>query len=109
MSGSPHKRPSELHTTNPHLRRCAICGSTKDLQEHHLGGRKHAAYFTLSLCRSHHEAVTIAIARAKVNMQPTAVAAERSRRARQAAYVFLWFLEEATQTDQENEANSSRS
>jgi hypothetical protein len=78
---------------------CAICGSTKDVEEHHLGGRNHAAYFTIPLCRVHHEAVTIAIARAGVNMQQASDTAERSRRARQAAYVFLWFLDEAVTTN----------
>lgn len=74
---------------------CAICGSTKDVEEHHLGGRNHAAYFTIPLCRVHHEAVTILIARARVSMQPTSDTAERARLARQAVYVFLWFLDDA--------------
>jgi hypothetical protein len=74
---------------------CAICGSREELEEHHLGGRNHAAYFTITLCRTHHEAVTIAIAQARVKMERTSDRAERARRARQAAYVFLWFLEEA--------------
>jgi hypothetical protein len=32
-------------------------------------------------------------------MQRTSDTAERTRRARQAAYVFLWFLDEVTQTN----------
>ena len=68
------------------------------MQEHHLGGRKHAAHFTITLCRVHHEAVHIAITRAGVNMERTSDTAERARRARQAAYVFLWFLDEAIQS-----------
>jgi len=62
-----------------------------------LGCRNHAAYFTLPLCRSHHEAVTIAIRRAGVDTRYTSDKTERARRARMAAYVFLWFLDEQLQ------------
>jgi hypothetical protein len=97
MRVSRHKPACAPSLQAPRVRHCAICGSTKEIQEHHLGGRKHAAYFTIPLCRPHHEAVTIAIARGGINPQRTSNTAERPRRARQAAYVFLWFLEEATQ------------
>jgi hypothetical protein len=96
MSRSRQRRLRPLCTKKPRVRRCAICGSTKEVQEHHLGGRNHAAFFTIPLCRPHHEPVTIAIARARVNMQYTSNLAERARRARMAAYVFLWNLDEAT-------------
>ncbi len=93
MSAARCQRSRVPLTTKPRVRRCAICGSKKDVQDHHLGGRKHAAYFTIPLCRFHHEPVTIAITRARINMQYTSDKAERARRARMAAYVFLWFLE----------------
>ncbi len=32
------------------IRCCAICGSTKDIREHHLGGFHHAPFFTIPLC-----------------------------------------------------------
>jgi hypothetical protein len=73
---------------------CAICGSKSGLQEHHLGGRNHAEYFAITLCRAHHEAVTIALTQARVSMKQTSDADERARRARQAAYVFLWFVDD---------------
>lgn len=99
MSALRHR---SSYTKSPLVRRCAICGSTKEIEEHHLGGRKHAAYFTIPLCHSHHEAVTIAIARAGVNMQYTSNLAERARRARMAAYVLLWHIDEATIFNQKN-------
>ena len=84
----------------PGVRRCAICGSTKDLTEHHLGGWHHARYFTIPLCRPHHEAVSVAITRANRDlMQRANNEAERARRARMAAYVFLWFLDEIIYND----------
>jgi len=76
------------------IRCCAICGSTKDLQDHHLGGFHHAPFFTIPLCEPHHQAVHVAIQRAGVDLHYTCVAQERARRARMAAYVFLWFLDE---------------
>jgi hypothetical protein len=78
------------------VRCCAVCGSTKKLEEHHLGGLQHARFFTIPLCQPHHLAVTIAIARAGVDPHYTSDPHERARRARMAAYVFLWFLEEQT-------------
>jgi hypothetical protein len=76
------------------VRSCAICGSTNKLEEHHLGGFHHAQFFTITLCEPHHLAVTIAISRAGVDPHYTSDLDERARRARMAAYVFLWFLEE---------------
>jgi hypothetical protein len=72
------------------------------LQEHHLGGCNHARFPTLTLCGDHHEAVSIFIARAKINPDFTSDRAERARRARQATLVFLWFLDDAIQTKQES-------
>ena len=74
------------------VRCCAICGSTKDLQEHHLGGRKHAAYFTIPLCVPHHQEVSIAIQRADAEMMKfTSDRAERLRRIVMACTVLEWY------------------
>jgi len=76
----------------PRIRCCAICGSTKDLQEHHLGGRNHAAYFTIPLCVQHHQAVTIAIQRADRDMMSyTSDRTERLRRIVMACSVLQWY------------------
>ena len=83
-------------TPNP-VRHCAICGATRDIEEHHLGLRNHAPFFTIPLCRPHHQAVTIAIMQAGVDPHYTSDVEERGRRARQAALVFLWFLDEQLQ------------
>lgn len=78
------------------LRRCAICGSTKNLQEHHLGGQNHAPHFTIPLCESHHLPVTRAIEAAGADtMLATSDREERLRRARLAGLVFLWFIDQA--------------
>src|SRR6266852_578268 len=85
--------------------RCAICGSAEDVQKHHLGGRYHAPYFTIPLCFPHHKRVTVAIQQMGRQtggvdlMKYTSDPAERARRARLAALVFLWFLEEMLETE----------
>jgi hypothetical protein len=70
---------------------------------HHLGGWHHAAFFTLPLCRMHHDRVSRAIATAAPDlMSYTSDLAERARRARLAAYVFLWLLDEIVTVTQKS-------
>jgi hypothetical protein len=72
--------------------RCFICGSQKHLERHHLGGRKHFPYFTITLCRCHHRELTHFITRARINMSFTRDKIERQRRAFQAYSVFHWYM-----------------
>jgi hypothetical protein len=70
---------------------CAFCGSTKKIQEHHLGGRNHAAFFTIPLCEPHHKEVSIAIQRAYAEMMRyTSDRTERLRRIVMACSVLMW-------------------
>jgi len=72
-------------------RRCAICGSRKHVEDHHLGGRKHARYFTIPLCELHHQEVSIAIRRANAEMMRyTSDRTERLRRIVMACSVLMW-------------------
>ena len=87
-------------------RRCAFCGSTNQVEEHHLGGRKHAAYFTIPLCEEHHQEVSIAIQRAYSEMMRyTSDRTERLRRIVMACTVLMW---QACQHLQGPENSSSR-
>jgi hypothetical protein len=86
--------------------RCAFCGSTDRVEAHHLGGREHARYYTIPLCGEHHNRVTRAIEQMGRQsgvglMQHTDDAAERVRRARLAALIFQWFVEEIVNPNQE--------
>lgn len=74
--------------------RCALCGSSKNVEFHHVGGRHHVAWFTVPLCQHHHMRVTAGLHQAGVDMRYTREKRERIRRARQATLVFLWILEE---------------
>ena len=73
---------------------CFICGSQKHLERHHLGGRNHFPYFTITLCRSHHRELTHYIAWARVDMSYTRDMIERQRRALMAYSVFHWYMSE---------------
>jgi hypothetical protein len=73
-------------------KRCFICGSQKLLERHHLGGKNHFPYFTITLCRSHHRELTHYITWAKVDMRPTRNKIERQRRALLAYSVFHWYM-----------------
>jgi hypothetical protein len=73
---------------------CTFCGSTDLVQRHHVGGRFHIAWFTMPLCRKHHDRVTEHLRLSGVDMRYTSDQAGRLRRARQATVVFLWMLDE---------------
>ena len=81
-----HKKHSTL--------RCAKCGSPQSVELHHLGGRNHIVWITIPLCRDHHIRLTVAIRQAGIDMRYTRDEAERLRRARQAIYLCLWFLDD---------------
>jgi len=70
-----------------------LCGSGKDVEWHHLGGKNHVFWFCAPLCRGHHAELTAMLQRAGVEMRYTSDPDERMRRARLATYVFLWFLD----------------
>jgi hypothetical protein len=74
--------------------RCAFCGSTDQVERHHLGGRFHVAWCTMPLCLKHHARLTAALRLGTVDMRYTSDKRERLRRARQAAMMFLWMLGE---------------
>jgi hypothetical protein len=83
-------RPSNRRQTL----RCAKCGSSHDLEMHHIGGRNHVVWLMIPLCRKHHIELTVAIRRAGIDLRYTSDKTERLRRARKAIYVCLWFLED---------------
>ena len=74
---------------------CTFCGSTEHVEDHHVGGRNQARWFTLPLCRDHHVEITRALHGAGVDMRYTQNRIVRIARAMQALAVFLWRLAEA--------------
>jgi predicted DNA-binding protein YlxM (UPF0122 family) len=57
----------------------------------------------IPLCQKHHVALTIALRRAGIDMHYTSDVAERLRRARQAIYVCLWFLDDQSLSEAADE------
>jgi hypothetical protein len=75
-------------------KKCVLCGSTEKIELHHVGGRNYVPWFTIPLCRDHHVKLTALIYQAGIDMRYVSSEQERISTARQAAYVFLWMLEE---------------
>jgi hypothetical protein len=71
---------------------CTFCYSTDHVERHHVGGKKHAPWFTIPLCRKHHVQITSALRNAGVEMSSTPDMKERHKRAIQATLVFVWIL-----------------
>ncbi len=70
-----------------------LCGSSKNVELHHVCGRNHVVWFLVPLCREHHVKLTLMIEQAGVDMRFTSDPADRMRRARLATYIFLWFVD----------------
>ncbi len=67
----------------------------KDTERHHVGGQNHVAWFTMLLCRKHHDQVHDMLRSAGVNLEYTSDPQERRRRALKALVVFQWMLLDA--------------
>lgn len=72
--------------------RCTFCGGTDRIEKHHVGGRNHAPWFTLPLCRRHHVEITKALCASEVDMRHTTNRIVRVARAIQGLAMFLWQL-----------------
>ena len=77
--------------------RCVICGSNKEVERHHVGGRRHVAWFTMPFCRKHHDQFHALLRIAGIDLEYTSDPRERLLRALKATTVFQWMLMEALQ------------
>lgn len=73
---------------------CALCGSTEQVERHHVGGRFHVAWFTVPLCRTHHVRLTEMLRVSGVEMRYTSNIAERISRVRRALLIAAWMVDE---------------
>jgi hypothetical protein len=74
---------------------CVLCGSTKDVERHHIGGRNHLIWVTAPLCRSHHRQFHLLFDAVSVNLNYTADRRERLIRASKAITIILCMLLDA--------------
>ncbi len=74
--------------------RCVICGSRKEIERNHVGGRNHVAWFTMPSCRKHHAQFHALLRNAGVDLEYTSDPQERLLRAHKSCIVFQWMLTE---------------
>jgi len=72
--------------------RCAICGSTHQVEMNHLGGRNHLAWFTMPFCKPHHDRFHVLVRQAGIDLTYTDDPVERIRRALSAIKIAEWML-----------------
>lgn len=83
---SPREKPST---------RCVICGSRENVEQNHLGGQNHIAWFTMPFCRKHHDQFHALLRSAGVDLTYTTDPRERVLRALGATWVANWVFTEA--------------
>jgi hypothetical protein len=76
----------------PEIKRCVLCGSTRNVQANHLGGRCHLAWFTMPFCSECHLLFHEMVKRASVDLSYTYDPIERIRRALAAIKIAEWML-----------------
>jgi hypothetical protein len=79
-------------TTNPF---CVICGTTRNLEKNHVGGRNHIAWFTMWFCRAHHVQFHAFLRTSGIELEYTTDARVRLIRAVQALSLCEWILHQA--------------
>jgi uncharacterized protein YlaI len=80
------------------MKRCVLCGRSRELNKHHLGGQNHIPWLTMLLCESCHDNFHAKF-RQSVNFHFTPNKKMRLIRAMQAILVFLWMLLEMLRSE----------
>jgi hypothetical protein len=74
---------------------CAICGSTKDVEHNHAGGRNHIAWLTLPFCEKHHSQFHRQLESLKIDLRYTSNKVKRLVLAALALIIALWMVIQA--------------
>jgi hypothetical protein len=74
---------------------CVICGDHRNVELHHIGGRRHIAWLLAPLCRRHHRQCHLLIEASGVDLEHTEDPIERLIRAMKAISIFLCMLQDA--------------
>lgn len=82
-------------STKARRRACVICGTTSEVDGHHVGGRNHLAWLTGPLCRIHHIQLHQLLVIAGINLEYTTDRTERLIRAAKAMTIFTCMVLEA--------------
>ena len=81
------------------IRRCVICGSTRRVEDNHVGARNHVAWFTCPLCGDHHDRFHVLLRQIRLELRYTPDRVERAIRVLKSILVFAWMVLEGLQHD----------
>jgi len=76
----------------PPVKKCALCGSVRNVQGNHVGGRHFLAHFTMPFCDGCHRLFHAMVERAGIDLCYTDDPVERIRRALAAIKIAEWML-----------------
>jgi hypothetical protein len=74
------------------MRRCNLCGTTKNVTKHHVGGQNFIAWFTMSLCTRCQDIFHARQRGAGIDLRCTPNSKLRLMRALKMVYLFEWML-----------------
>lgn len=74
---------------------CVICGATKNIEQHHAGGRNHIAWLTLPFCERHHAQLHRQLEGLGINLCYTPNKLKRLVLAALALTIALWMVIQA--------------
>jgi len=74
---------------------CVICGSGKDVEHNHAGGRNHIAWFKIPFCDKHHQQFHRQLEGLKINLRYTPNKLKRLVMAAMALIIALWMVIQA--------------
>jgi hypothetical protein len=74
------------------MRRCVLCGSSRDVTKHHVGGQNFIAWFTMSLCARCQEIFHARQRAAGIDLRSTPNPVKRLIRALKMTFLFAWML-----------------
>ena len=79
--------------------RCVICGTDKNVQHHHIGGRNHIVWLTAPLCRAHHDRCHLLLQINDVDLEYTTNPVRRLHYALMAITIFVFMIQGALHRD----------
>src|SRR5215831_9303789 len=74
---------------------CVICGTDKNIEHNHAGGRNHIAWFTLPFCERHHQQFHRLLERVGIDLRYTPNKLKRLVFAALALTIALWMVLQA--------------
>ena len=74
---------------------CCLCGTRKNVEHHHVGGRNHLPWYTVPLCSADHRQCHLLLKTGGVDLEYTSDPIERLCRARKAISIFQCMFEDA--------------